>query len=74
MVEIVRVALGEKATLNNLLEKYQYEFSQWDKQDVDEFGLYGYEYLDCYWTEDNRYPYFIKVDGQIAGFIKKASP
>lgn len=69
MVEIVRVALQEKGVLNNLLEKYQYEFSQWDKQDIDVSGLYGYEYLDCYWTEENRYPYFIKVDGQLAGFV-----
>lgn len=69
MVEIVDVTLQEKETLKNLLEKYLYEFSQWDKNDVNESGLYGYEYLDCYFTEEHRYPYFIKVNGNIAGFI-----
>ena len=68
MVEIVDVTLQEKETLKNLLEKYLYEFSQWDKNDVNESGLYGYEYLDCYFTEEHRYPYFIKVNGNIAGF------
>lgn len=69
MLELVEVTLQEKEILNNLLEKYQYEFSQWDKNDIDENGLYGYEYLDCYFTEEHRYPYFIKVDQKIAGFV-----
>jgi predicted acetyltransferase len=32
-------------------------------------GYYGYRYLDHYWTEDSRHPFFIKVDGKLAGFI-----
>ncbi len=31
---------------------------------VDDNGLYHYEWLDCYLTEKNRYPYLIKVDGR----------
>lgn len=68
-IEIVKILLEQKETLKNLLEKYNYEFSQWDLRDVDDTGNYGYEYLDCYWTEERRYPYFIKVDGKIAGFV-----
>lgn len=52
-----------------MLEKYLYEFSQWEKTDVNETGNYGYEYLDCYFEEINRYPYFVKVDGKLAGFL-----
>ena len=37
----------------NLLEKYLYEFSQWEETDVKDDGLYGYEYLDCYSEEKN---------------------
>lgn len=69
MVEIIKVKLEEKDVLYNLIEKYLYEFSQWDKMDVNENGVYGYEYLDCYFTERNRFPYFIKVDNQLAGFV-----
>jgi predicted acetyltransferase len=67
-VELKRVTADEKEILKNLLEKYDYEFSQWDKRDVNKLGLYGYPYLDHYWTEDKRWAYFILVDGQLAGF------
>ena len=66
--ELKRVSVEEKEILKNLLEKYEYEFSQWDNRDVNKLGLYGYDYLDCYWTEENRNAYFIRVDGNLAGF------
>ena len=59
----------EKEILRNLLEKYNYEFSQYNELDVNNLGLYGYDYLDCYWTEEKRYPYFIRIDNKLAGFI-----
>jgi predicted acetyltransferase len=67
LIELVKKE--EKEILKNLLEKYGYEFSQYNKLDINDFGLYGYDYLDCYWYEDNRYPFFIKVDNKLAGFI-----
>ncbi|MGN0611598.1 MAG: GNAT family N-acetyltransferase [Ruminiclostridium sp.] len=69
MLEIVKADINEKDTMMNLLEKYLYEFSQWEKLDVDDCGNYGYEYLDCYFTEENRFPYFLKVDGKLAGLV-----
>ncbi|MDR1002864.1 MAG: GNAT family N-acetyltransferase [Oscillospiraceae bacterium] len=66
--ELVPVQKDEKQILANLLEKYDYEFSQYDLRDVNKLGLYGYDYLDCYWTEPNRWAFFIKVDGTLAGF------
>ena len=51
------------------MEKYDYEFSQYDNRDVNDLGLYGYDYLDNYWTDESRYPFFIKVDNKLAGFI-----
>lgn len=67
-IETVPVSVDEKEILKNLLEKYNFEFSMWDKRDVNDLGLYGYKYLDHYWTEKERYAYFIKVDGKLAGF------
>lgn len=66
--ELRPVALEDKEILRNLLEKYDYEFSQWDGRDVNKLGLYGFEYLDHYWNEPNRWAYFIIVDGALAGF------
>jgi predicted acetyltransferase len=31
-------------------------------------GTYTYRYLDGYFTEPDRQPYFITVDGEFAGF------
>ena len=56
-IEIVPVGINEKEILRNLLEKYDYEFSQYDNRDVNKLGLYGYKYLDNYWTEKNRWAF-----------------
>ena len=68
-LELVPVQKHEKEILRNLLEKYDYEFSQYLDIDVNPLGLYGYDYFDCYWTEDTRHPFFIKADGKLAGFV-----
>lgn len=67
-MELIRVRETEKHILARLLELYEYEFSQFLGSDVDENGFYGYPYLDCYWNEPDRYAYFIKVNGALAGF------
>jgi len=63
------VTKEEKEILKNLLEKYMYEFSQYNDLDVNNLGLYGYSYLDNYWTEENRFPFFIRANGKLAGFV-----
>lgn len=68
-ISIASVKKDEKEILNNLLEKYRYEFSQYNKMDVNSLGLYGYDFLDNYWTEDNRFPFFIKIEDKLAGFV-----
>ncbi len=67
-IELKKVNVEEKEILRNLLEKYDYEFSQWNNRDVNKLGLYGYDYLDYYWTEEKRWAFFIVVDGNLAGF------
>ncbi len=59
-----------KSTLRNLLELFLYDLSEYEDEetDVNESGLYEYEYLDHYWTERGRYAYFIRVKGKLAGF------
>ena len=68
-IELKRINVEDKEILKNLIEKYDYEFSQWDNRDVNKLGLYGYDYLDCYWTEEKRWAFFIVVDGNLAGFV-----
>ncbi|REK75137.1 GNAT family N-acetyltransferase [Paenibacillus paeoniae] len=69
MISIEEVGYEQKSVLQNLLELYKYDFSEFDSDDdINSNGLYGYMFLDHYWTEDGRYPFFIKVDGKLAGF------
>lgn len=56
-----------KETLENLLEKYTYEFSQYTQARVEKDGLFYY-CVDDIFNDKNCYSYFIKVDGELAGF------
>jgi len=67
-IVIEKVPYEKKLIMRNLMELYNYDFSVYEDEDVNEFGLYDYERLDYYWTEEGRFPYLIKVDSKIAGF------
>lgn len=74
-MKIEQVPYDKKIVLRHLFELYQYDFSEFTNDDVNEFGVYDYEFLDNYWTESTRVPYFIKIDGKYAGFalVRKIS-
>jgi predicted acetyltransferase len=59
-IELELIDISEKNVLSQMLNDYQTEIS--GESSV------GYKYLDLYWERENRHPYFIKVDGEIAGF------
>jgi len=70
LVEI-RISLAsfqEKTILRNLIQYYLSEFSQLGGVVMNESGLFDYQYLDHYWTEPDRYPFLVRVDGKLAGF------
>jgi predicted acetyltransferase len=67
-IDLQPASINDKPVLRNLLELYQYDFSEYENSDVDEHGLYGYRYLDHYWTDPNRYAYLVRVDHALAGF------
>jgi predicted acetyltransferase len=67
-IQVVKVNNDEKEILQKLLELYCYEWSQYNKLDVNQSGSYEFALLDC-WTKENHYPFFIKVDGKLAGFV-----
>lgn len=69
MISIQRVEYHQKPTLRHLVQLYKYDFSEFYPEDVNENGLYEeYMYLDHYWTEEGRHPYFFRVEGLLAGF------
>ncbi len=65
---IEEVSIDKKLVIKNLLELYIYDFTEFGPYDVGPDGLYGYNHLDCYWTEEGRHSFLFYVDGNIAGF------
>ena len=68
-VTIQIATVEQKPVLANLLELYQYDFSEFDQADVGEDGRYGYRWLDSYWEDIERYPFLIMLGGKPAGFV-----
>jgi len=69
-ISLEPIKIDEKQVLKNLGELYMYELSQYSPMDVNELGLYDdLDEVDLYWTEKNRYPFFIKADNKLAGFV-----
>lgn len=68
-IKIHPASLEDKTLLRNLMELYAHDLSEFDQCDVDSHGLFGYKYLDHYWTESGRYPFLVRVDGRLAGFV-----
>ncbi|WP_108670287.1 GNAT family N-acetyltransferase [Peribacillus acanthi] len=69
MALLEKVTVDKKETLGNLLEFYVYEFSKIIDIHLDENGRYGFERLDSYFTDPTIFPYFIKKEGKLAGFV-----
>ena len=67
-VEVSLAASTEKPILQNLIQYYLYEFSAIEDMDVDGKGMFNDPNLDRYWTEPKRYPFIVRVNGQLAGF------
>jgi len=65
-----RVKGDNENVLINLMEKYEYEFSQYHHWDVQASGLYGCYFEEEYREENGKYAAFlIEVDGRLAGFV-----
>lgn len=68
-IQITQALLNERVLIQHMMELYLYDFTEFDGADLDEQGLYGYEYLDRYWVEPERVPLIIRVDDKPAGFV-----
>ena len=75
-IAIQPAALSDKLILRHLLELCQHDYSEFNQEDVDAHGLFGYNYLDQYWVEPGRFPFLIRVSDRLAGFalVRTLSP
>ena len=68
-VDLIDATLADKPVLGNLLELYQYDFTEYTGDDVGPDGRFGYRYLDAYFANPDRHAFLIRADGQLAGFV-----
>ena len=66
-IQLVEASIGDKSAVRNLMELYYHDLSEYSGKDVTDHGLFGYRYLDHYWTEPGRYPWLARVEGKLAG-------
>ena len=67
-LEVIRAAPEERPILENLLELYIPDFSQFHSVDVGPDGKFGYPDLPLYWLEPERHPFLARMNGKLAGF------
>ena len=68
-VEVLPATAEQQPVLANLLELYAHDFSEFYDLHVGADGRFGYRRLPLYWTEAHRYPFLVKMDGELAGFV-----
>jgi predicted acetyltransferase len=74
-IEIVPAAPEHAPILGNLLELYAHDFSEFHNLDIGEDGRFGYRPLPLYWSEPDRHPFLVRMDGKLAGLalVKRGS-
>jgi predicted acetyltransferase len=67
-IEIVQATQADEPVLAALAELYQYDFTEFTEEDIGDDGRFGSGWLARYWTEPDRYAFFARADGKLAGF------
>lgn len=72
--EIYDAKENEKEIILNLMQLYTYELSFFEDETTNfqllDSGLYAMsKYIELYWKEENRHPYILKFNENLAGFV-----
>lgn len=62
-IKLVEIESKDKSVLQNLFQLYMHDITASLPMDVNEHGLFEYNYLDYYFaeTEGNRHAYFVYI-------------
>ena len=69
MIRLETISSDKKTVLYNFLQKYLYELSQYYYNEMNEEGNFVYKYFPNYFTDPDRYAYFICDDDKYVGFV-----
>ncbi len=68
-VEVLPATKEEMPIVANLFELYAHDFSEFCAIEPGPDGRFGYPDLPRYWSDAGRFPFLIRVDGKLAGFV-----
>lgn len=68
-VEVIPATLEQQPILDNLLQFYAHDFMDFYDLELDADGRFDYENLPLFWSESDRRPFLVRVDGVLAGFV-----
>ena len=74
MFKLFEVQEKDKNIIYNLMQLYTYELSFFEDETTNfqllDSGLYAMsKYIELYWKEENRHPYILKFNENLAGFV-----
>jgi len=68
-VELVPIDLSAAPVLARLMQLYAHDFSEFMKIDMNDQALFATPDVQQYIGVTGRHPFFVTVDGQLAGFV-----
>ncbi|MBK5417357.1 GNAT family N-acetyltransferase [Pseudomonas sp. TH31] len=69
LIELHAAQRDELETIENLMQFYMYDFSEWLPLKLGDQGLFNIQPKLDYWRKPATRPFLIKVDGELAGFV-----
>ncbi len=68
-IQILDAQSNDMEVVRNLVRFYIYDMAEYTGWPAPETGLYGgVDNLETYWQEEDRHPFIVRVDGELAGF------
>ncbi|MVV50811.1 GNAT family N-acetyltransferase [Pseudomonas sp. PB120] len=68
-IELHAAQRDECETIENLMQFYLYDFSEWLPLKLAEHGFFNHRPKPDYWRQPATQPFLIRVDGELAGFV-----
>ena len=68
-VKLQEVHPPETDALWRLMQLCMHDYSEFDRFEIGLDGNFNYRWFDAYFREAERYPFFIRVGGQLGGFV-----
>jgi len=74
-IEVIPAQAEQASVVANLLQLYAHDLSEFHDVHLGEDGRFGYPSLPLYWTDPERFPFLIRIDGRLAGLalVKRGS-